>query len=55
MMANHKLRLKTLGGLAIKRNGQVIAGLPLRKAEALLVYLACNPRVHPREALAELL
>jgi len=50
-----KLDITTLGGLSIKRNGEEAAGHVSRKASALLVYLACTAKSHPREQLAELL
>lgn len=37
------LRIQTLGGLDISLDGQPLAGLKTRKAQALLVYLACQP------------
>jgi DNA-binding SARP family transcriptional activator/predicted ATPase len=49
------LHVKTLGRVAIERDGQAIGALASRKAEALLIYLACTRRQHPREVLAELL
>src|SRR5258708_9068049 len=49
------LEIQTLGGLAIRRDNQPMPTLAPRKAEALLVYLACTGRAQPREALAELL
>ncbi len=49
------LQIYTLGGVRILRDGQPLAGFGTRKAEALLVYLACTWRPHPREALADLL
>jgi hypothetical protein len=49
------LLISTLGRLSIERDGQPVTGLASRKAEALLVYLACNRRSHPREVLADLL
>lgn len=49
------LRIRTFGGLSIKRDGETIETFASRKAEALLVYLACNIRPRPREVLAELL
>lgn len=48
------LRIKTLGGLLIERDGEHLDNLASRKAEALLVYLACTGRAHPREVLADL-
>ncbi len=49
------LSIITLGELAITRNGTAIEGLASRKAEALLVFLACNPGAHSREVLADML
>ena len=49
------LRIALLGDIAIQLGGDTIAGLPSRAAEALLIYLACNPRPVAREKLAELL
>ncbi len=50
-----RLQINTFGGLDIQLDGRPLTGLASRKAEALLVYLAANPRPHPREVLAELL
>src|SRR3972149_1929213 len=49
------LRIFTFGGLKILRGVQPVADFETRKAEALLVYLACNRRAFPREVLADLL
>lgn len=49
------LAVRCLGGLNIWRDGTAVTGFASRKAEALLVYLACNPHTHPRETLATLL
>ena len=49
------LRISTFGGLLIQRGGELVTGLASRKAEALLVYLACTGRPHARESLATLL
>lgn len=51
---NKLLKISTLGGLSIQLDQLAIEGFVSRKAEALLVYLACNRNEHPREALAEL-
>jgi len=48
------LCIHTFGGLALEHNGRPITGFHSRKVEALLVYLACTGRPHPREVLAEL-
>jgi DNA-binding SARP family transcriptional activator len=49
------LEVTTLGRLLIQRDGEPVTELVTRKAEALLVYLICTGRAHPREVLAELL
>src|SRR5258708_17183782 len=49
------LDIIALGGLTIRDNGKQVTGFVSRKAEALLVYLACTGREHPREVLADLL
>lgn len=49
------LQIGLLGGLVIRVDGQIISGFKSRKAEALLVYLAYNPRPQTRDALASLL
>lgn len=49
------LKISTLGGLALQRGAAPVSGFISRKVDALLVYLACNPREHPREVLAEML
>lgn len=49
------LRITTLGSLIINKAEQPVKGFISRKVEALLVYLAANPREHPREILGELL
>src|SRR5258706_6212742 len=48
------LKITTFGGLTIRRDDAPITKLVSRKVEALLVYLACNPHEHSREALADL-
>lgn len=48
------LQIDLFGGLTIHIGGERIADLATRKAEALLVYLACRPQPHQREALADL-
>jgi len=52
---NDSLEISTLGTLQIRRNGRPVEDFPTRKVEALLVYLACTGRSHPREQVAELL
>lgn len=47
------LRINTLGSLSISLDGEPVTGLASRKVEAILVYLACTGRVHPREVLGE--
>jgi DNA-binding SARP family transcriptional activator len=49
------LRISTFGGLDLRYQGEPVTGLASRKAEALLVYLACIGRPRTREVLAELL
>ncbi len=49
------LQIQTCGGLEIRLNGGPVSGLASRKAEALLVYLACEQRPHPRDVLADML
>ena len=53
--APDELKIITFGGIAITLNNTSIGGLASRKAEALLVYLACTRAAHTREYLAELL
>jgi DNA-binding SARP family transcriptional activator/exonuclease VII small subunit len=48
------LELALLGSPEVRLRGQLL-NLPTRKALALLVYLACEPGVHPREKLASML
>lgn len=50
-----ELHIQTLGGLQIERDGKPVTGFVSRKVEALFIYMACNPREHPREILAEML
>ena len=50
-----KVEIITLGGVRILWDGEPIAGLNNRKAEALLIYLASTRRPQPREVLADLL
>ena len=49
------LRLFTLGNLRFLRGDEPLDRFETRKADALLVYLACNRRSYPREVLADLL
>lgn len=49
------LEIRALGGLVIERNGEPVTNFDARKVAALLVYLACSGRPHPREVLAEML
>ena len=48
------LTIHCLGGLHIWLGDTAVTSFASRKADALLVYLACNPRPHPRETLATL-
>ncbi len=50
-----RLTIRTLGGLEIALDGEPVTGFDSRKVQALLVYLACTGRAHPREMLAEML
>ena len=50
-----RLALQALGGLRLTLDGQPVADLVTRKAEALLIYLACQAHPQPREVLADLL
>jgi DNA-binding SARP family transcriptional activator len=50
-----RLTLHLLGQVSIRRGQKPLAGLPSRKAEALLIYLACTRRPAAREVLADLL
>lgn len=52
---NERLDIQALGGLTVFKGGMPVTGFASRKVPALLVYLACNPRHHSREVLAELL
>ena len=49
-----RLEITTFGGVTILHQGEPVTGLASRKAEALLVYVACAARPRPREVLAEL-
>jgi DNA-binding SARP family transcriptional activator/TolA-binding protein len=49
------LTLNVLGRLEIGWEGEPVAGLTLRKCQALLIYLALNPGCHDRSHLAGLL
>lgn len=49
------LALNVLGRLEICWEGEPVAGLTLRKSQALLIYLALNPGCHDRSHLAGLL
>lgn len=49
------LRIRTFGGLSVERDGSAVKGFASRKAEALLVYLACTGREQRREVLADFL
>jgi WD40 repeat protein/DNA-binding SARP family transcriptional activator/tRNA A-37 threonylcarbamoyl transferase component Bud32 len=52
---SERLEIRTLGGLAVERDGQPVTGFVSRTAEALLVYLAYTRQPYPREVLAEFL
>ncbi|GAB4188667.1 MAG: BTAD domain-containing putative transcriptional regulator [Roseiflexaceae bacterium] len=49
------LQLRLFGGAHIAIDGSPVPAMATRKAEALLIYLACNPQPHQRETLADLL
>jgi len=48
------LEIRTLGGLAIRRDGEPASGFVSQKVRALLVYLACTARPQARMLLADL-
>ncbi len=50
-----RLILHALGGLRLTLNDQPVTDLVSRKAEALLIYLACHAQPQPRDVLADLL
>jgi predicted ATPase/DNA-binding SARP family transcriptional activator len=52
---SERLKITTFGGLKLLLDDRPVVGLTSHKAQALLVYLACNPRAYAREVLAELL
>lgn len=52
---SERLAITTLGGLSIQQDARPVTGFVSRKVEALLVYLAANPREHPREVLGQML
>jgi DNA-binding SARP family transcriptional activator len=49
------LQITTFGGLHIRLAGDSLTDLQTRKAEGLLVYLACQRRSYAREVLGDLL
>jgi WD40 repeat protein/DNA-binding SARP family transcriptional activator len=50
-----RVNIVTLGGVRILRGSEPVEGLNIRKAEALLIYLASTRRPQPREVLADFL
>ncbi len=50
-----QLRVSTLGGLKLKRNGAPLTGFHSRKVDALIVYLVSTRQPQAREFLADLL
>lgn len=54
MFSKSELEIKTLGRLCMLRAGEPVEGFASRKAEALMVYIACTANTHSREMLAEL-
>ena len=53
MPGTGELKIASFGELSITLNNMPLSGLDSRKAEALLVYLACTRAPHEREFLAE--
>ncbi|HEY0736421.1 MAG TPA: BTAD domain-containing putative transcriptional regulator [Herpetosiphonaceae bacterium] len=49
------LQICLFGGVIFRVAGDRVTNIATRKAEALLIYLVCNPQPQPRETLAELL
>jgi len=54
-MNQPELSIVLLGGLTITHHDTVVTGFASRKADALFIYLACNPRPLARDTLAALL
>lgn len=54
-MSDMSLEIRVLGNPIILFEGEPVAGLPSRAAEALLIYLVCQEHPVTREFLAELL
>jgi predicted ATPase len=54
MSESGELKIYTLGDLRILRDGKPVKALRSRKAQALMVYLACTSESHAREVLADL-
>jgi predicted ATPase/DNA-binding SARP family transcriptional activator len=52
MNENSLLQIYTLGDLRILCEGKSVKGLRSRKAQALMVYLACTSKTYARDALA---
>lgn len=50
-----RLEVKLFGELSIAIDGDPITGFASRKVMAVIAYLVCNPYVHQREFLAEML
>ena len=50
-----RLEIDTFGGFRIRLAGDPLTDLQTRKAEGLLVYLACQRRAYAREVLGDLL
>lgn len=55
MSKQAKLRITLFGGMAVKLGETAVTDFASRKAAALLAYLVCQPKPHPRETLATLL
>ena len=52
---NPSLKISLLGRFELEHRGQILAGLGTKRAEALLIYLACHKQPQPREILSDLL
>ena len=50
----NRLQIELLGSFTIQLDGQTLAELPSRAAEALSIYLVCHDQPISRENLAEL-
>lgn len=48
------LKISLLGRFEVENQGQILTGLRTRRAEALLIFLACHQSLQPRDVLATL-